>query len=187
MTSLDRPCAAMSMILARITSRYDDVYFRALASSSSRSSTDSAISYGFLLGIPATTSALGKVACRSCKHIPRIRHRIYETKHLGSGIWEQLNFAISAGQVQGIGPHPWDNSRLIAGFQDNGTLIYQGSQGWQVVETGDGSFTLFDQVDPSFAYHVLLPANRRRRKRTVRCRRLVRHRDQPQRPRRCQK
>ena len=34
MTSLDRPCAARSTILALITSRYGDVYFRALVSSS---------------------------------------------------------------------------------------------------------------------------------------------------------
>src|SRR5271157_4788614 len=37
MLSLGRPCAARSTILARMTSRYGDVYFRVRASSSSRS------------------------------------------------------------------------------------------------------------------------------------------------------
>ncbi len=45
------------------------------------------------------------------------------------GVWTPLSFGFSAGQIQGIGPHPSDNARLIAGFQDNtGTQIYSGSQ-----------------------------------------------------------
>ena len=84
----------------------------------------------------------------------------------GTGVWTALSFGFSAGQIQGIGPHPWDNAKLIAGFQDNGTQIYSGSQGWPVsggtelfglfgeIETGDGGFALFDQIDPDYAYHT---------------------------------
>jgi hypothetical protein len=53
---------------------------------------------------------------------------------------------------------------LIAGFQDNGTQIYTGSQGWPVgggtemagggSETGDGGFASFDQIDPNVLYHT---------------------------------
>ena len=74
--------------------------------------------------------------------------------NLGSRIWRALNFNVSAGQIQSIRPHPSDNNKAITGFQDNGTQIYGGSQGWQVVETGDGGFALFDSTDPAFAYHT---------------------------------
>ena len=53
---------------------------------------------------------------------------------------------------------------LIAGFQDNGTQIYSGSQGWSVgggtqpfgggTESGDGGFALFDQIEPNYVYHT---------------------------------
>src|SRR5229473_2392764 len=46
MTSFDRPCAAKRTILARITSRYGDVYFRARASSFSCSSEVSTMRNG---------------------------------------------------------------------------------------------------------------------------------------------
>jgi hypothetical protein len=83
---------------------------------------------------------------------------------LSTGVWTALSFGFSAGQIQAIGPHPWDNTKLIGGFQDNGTQIYSGSQGWPVgggtelfgggTETGDGGFALFDQIDPTYVYHT---------------------------------
>ena len=51
MASLSSPSAAYSTILARMTSRYGDVYFRAVASSQARSASDSSIRYGHFLGI----------------------------------------------------------------------------------------------------------------------------------------
>ncbi len=57
MTSFCRPSAAMSTIFARMTSRYGDVYLRALLSSSRRCSVDNLIAYGLLLGMRPTTSA----------------------------------------------------------------------------------------------------------------------------------
>src|SRR5262249_36546882 len=48
--SLERPSAARRMILARMTSRYGDVYFRARSSSSARSSLDSSMMCGLCLG-----------------------------------------------------------------------------------------------------------------------------------------
>ena len=64
------------------------------------------------------------------------------------------NATISSGQIQGIGPHPTDNTKMLAGFQDNGTQLYTGSLGWNTVETGDGGFALFDAANPNFAYHT---------------------------------
>ncbi|HZY58343.1 MAG TPA: hypothetical protein VFE56_01190, partial [Candidatus Binataceae bacterium] len=78
---------------------------------------------------------------------------------LAGGNWTSFfankqNATISSGQIQGIGPHPTDNTKLLAGFQDNGTQLYTGSPGWNTVETGDGGFALFDGADPNFAYHT---------------------------------
>ena len=77
---------------------------------------------------------------------------------------DPTHFGFSAGQIQAIKPNPADNTKLIAGFQDNGTQIYSGSQGWPVgggtelsgggTKTGDGGFALFDQVDPDVVYHT---------------------------------
>ena len=67
-----------------------------------------------------------------------------------------LNQNINSGQVQGIGPHPTNSNKLIAGFQDNGTQLYSGSVStWATPdsETGDGGFEFYDQKDPAFLYH----------------------------------
>ncbi len=67
-----------------------------------------------------------------------------------------LNQQINAGQIQGIGPHPTDSTKLIAGFQDNGTQLYSNSvSNWLTPdsETGDGGFEFYDVLDPNFVYH----------------------------------
>src|ERR1035437_1194563 len=61
---------------------------------------------------------------------------------------------INVGQIQGIGPLPPSGSKLIAGFQDNGTQIFSGTPGWSFAETGDGGFALFDQGTASAAYQT---------------------------------
>src|SRR5262249_14492250 len=54
----------------------------------------------------------------------------------------------------GIAPHPSIDATVLAGFQDNGTNLYTGSQNWNQVETGDGGFTIFAPSNPSMAYHT---------------------------------
>jgi hypothetical protein len=60
-----------------------------------------------------------------------------------------------------------NNSSLIAGFQDNGTQFYAGSNGWSVADgasnnqTGDGGFALFDQINPLVASHFWKYQDRR--------------------------
>ncbi len=73
---------------------------------------------------------------------------------LTNGSFTALNSSISAGQIQGVGPHPTNNGLLIAGFQDNGTQRFTGSPGWNLVDIGDGGFALFDHSNPNFAYHT---------------------------------
>ena len=51
MRSLPRPSAANKTIFARMTSRYGDVYLRALASSAARSCELSTMTYGLCLGV----------------------------------------------------------------------------------------------------------------------------------------
>ncbi len=67
-----------------------------------------------------------------------------------------LNQTINAAQIQGIGAHPSDPTKLIAGFQSNGTQLYSGFlQNWSAPdsETGDGGFAFYDLKDPTFLYH----------------------------------
>lgn len=67
-----------------------------------------------------------------------------------------LNQKISAAMIQGIGPHPTDPTKLIAGFQSSGTQLFNGSiSGWTSPpsETGDGGFAFYDPHDPTFLYH----------------------------------
>ncbi len=68
------------------------------------------------------------------------------------------NTTISSAQIQGIGPHPTNNTTVLAGLQDNGTVLStglaSGTTSWTAVETGDGGFALFDPVDPNYAYHT---------------------------------
>src|SRR5437879_5055742 len=56
MTSFDNPWAARRTILARITSRYGDVYLRALDSNSPRSGCVRSIVNGLCLGIKGTST-----------------------------------------------------------------------------------------------------------------------------------
>ncbi len=73
-----------------------------------------------------------------------------------SPTFTSLNQNINASQIQGIGPHPTDPTKLIAGFQDNGTQLFSGSvSGWAAPdsETGDGGFEFYDPQDPNFVYH----------------------------------
>jgi hypothetical protein len=76
----------------------------------------------------------------------------------GTQSWSALNASIGAMQAQSIGPHPTDNALALAGFQDNGTARFDGTQpaasSWTDVEGLDGGFALFDSVNPAFAYHT---------------------------------
>jgi photosystem II stability/assembly factor-like uncharacterized protein len=73
----------------------------------------------------------------------------------GSGAtFTSLNGTLSAGQIQGLGPHPTNDAILIAGFQDNGTDLDTGTLNWNQVETGDGGFANFAPSDPTRASHT---------------------------------
>jgi len=72
----------------------------------------------------------------------------------GVATFTSLNATLSAGQIQGIGPHPTKDNTLLAGFQDNGTDLYTGTVNWTQPETGDGGFALFSPASPNMAFHT---------------------------------
>lgn len=76
---------------------------------------------------------------------------------VGTLTWAALNTAISVAQAQSVGPHPTNSNVAIAGFQDNGTALFNAAQqpasSWTEVDNLDGGFALFDTVNPAFAYH----------------------------------
>lgn len=74
--------------------------------------------------------------------------------------FSSLNSSLSATQIQSIAPHPTDSSKVLAGFQDNGTELYTGQIAWHAVESGDGGMTLFDSSDPNLAYHTFATDDR---------------------------
>ena len=75
----------------------------------------------------------------------------------GTLAWAALNASIGVAQAQSVGPHPGDNTVVLAGFQDNGTGRYNAVQppasSWTEVDNLDGGFALFDTLNPLFAYH----------------------------------
>jgi hypothetical protein len=76
----------------------------------------------------------------------------------GTLTWAALNASISAAQAQSVGPHPTNSTVAIAGFQDNGTALFNAAEppasSWTEVDNLDGGFALFDTVNPRFAYHT---------------------------------
>ena len=69
------------MILARITSQYGDVYFRAMDSSDDRSSLDRCMSNGLFLGIEDRIASVASLTKYVIESIQIIRHRIYEQEY----------------------------------------------------------------------------------------------------------
>src|SRR5437899_13026930 len=81
MMSLAKPSAANRTIFARMTSRYGDVYLRALAVSSSRSILLNSMEYGLRRGIGTSRSGVCQTKRKSTL---KIRHYIYEHEYLVS-------------------------------------------------------------------------------------------------------
>ncbi len=81
MTSLGSPSAAYRTILARMTSRYGDVYLRAIASRLARSSFVNSTSNGLFLGIHTASAAGGEGSMVPGELPSIIRHRIYEFRY----------------------------------------------------------------------------------------------------------
>jgi hypothetical protein len=62
---------------------------------------------------------------------------VWKTINGGQG-WINCNTNLSLTQFYKFGIHPNDPDQIIAGTQDNGTLIYQGGLPWPQLIGGDG-------------------------------------------------
>jgi len=60
--------------------------------------------------------------------------------------WASMNTAgFSATQYQSVALHPIDSKFSIGGAQDNGTSMYKPDGTWNLIDFGDGGYTLIDQ------------------------------------------
>ncbi|PCI72877.1 MAG: hypothetical protein COB38_02765 [Gammaproteobacteria bacterium] len=70
---------------------------------------------------------------------------------VGSTGWQELNNQLSITQFYGMGVSP--NGTVVAGTQDNGTLVYKGdSEDWVETFGGDGGFSAADPTDSDYVY-----------------------------------
>lgn len=71
-----------------------------------------------------------------------------------SSSWTNLNNGLAIIQYYaGLSTHPTNANIMLAGAQDNGTLLRTtASRTWDWVGDGDGGFTQIDQVNPSIMY-----------------------------------
>ncbi len=72
----------------------------------------------------------------------------------GSVNWTTLNTELSLTQFQSVAMHPTNSNLIIGGTQDNGTHIFNGSRTWDIIDGGDGGFSLIDQSNPMVMYHT---------------------------------
>ncbi|MGO9602479.1 MAG: hypothetical protein ACLQAT_03575 [Candidatus Binataceae bacterium] len=129
-------------------------------------STNGGASWTFLAGSGTNTTVQVTHTDQQASDVdPFNRGKLYVTNDGGFYVYDlnqrnwtmfgnDQNRTISSAQIQGVGPDPTDDNKLLAGFQDNGTQLYTGSIGWNTVDTGDAGFALFDPGDPSYAYHT---------------------------------
>jgi len=68
--------------------------------------------------------------------------------------WTELNNNLGISQFYGASGSPI-NGVIHGGTQDNGTLLFNpvgGTEGWTMMEEGDGGFSATDLVDPKYLY-----------------------------------
>jgi len=75
-----------------------------------------------------------------------------------AAVWTALNSGFSAAQIQSLGPHPTNDTVLLAGLADNGAIRYDDiavpSTAFSAVDAGDSGAAIFDRIQPSFAYRT---------------------------------
>ncbi len=66
--------------------------------------------------------------------------------------WVNLNQSLGITQFYTIDAHPYDTSLVVAGSQDNGTSLHNGSLAWIEVSGGDGGPVLWRLDNPTYFY-----------------------------------
>lgn len=67
--------------------------------------------------------------------------------------WQACNDGLGITQVYDLAQHPSDPDIILAGTQDNGTIVRTGAKEWVQVDNGDGGAVAFDPVDPHIVYN----------------------------------
>jgi hypothetical protein len=65
-----------------------------------------------------------------------------------------INSGLATLQMMSIAVSPHQDDLALAGTQDNGTLVFSGSQRWYLPLTGDGGDAGYDAVDPNLHMHT---------------------------------
>lgn len=70
-----------------------------------------------------------------------------------AGTWTPLNATIIDHQAYHMSVHPTDNTRVLAGLQDNATAGSRGNYAaWTGLFAGDGAWSAFDRQNPNIHY-----------------------------------
>ncbi|HRY98810.1 MAG TPA: choice-of-anchor J domain-containing protein [Bacteroidales bacterium] len=75
---------------------------------------------------------------------------VYHTSN-GGAAWTEITSGLAISQIYKIGQSRTQRDRLMAGYQDNGTTVFNPS-GWLTVAGGDGMEAAVDPVNPSYTY-----------------------------------
>jgi photosystem II stability/assembly factor-like uncharacterized protein len=77
---------------------------------------------------------------------------VYRSHDAGT-TWESLNKGLCITEIEYLAQHPQYDAWLIAGTQDNGTLRYEGSEAWPLVQDGDGGDCGVNASSPYTCFH----------------------------------
>lgn len=77
----------------------------------------------------------------------------------GANTWINCNDGLEITQFYSLALHPTDPDLILGGTQDNGALIYRGSEVWPQVIAGDGGPVLFEFDSPNIFYTTYIAQN----------------------------
>ncbi len=63
--------------------------------------------------------------------------------------WVSWNGGLAITQIISLDQHPSERDHVVAGTQDNGTIVYTGRPDWTHADDGDGGIVRFDRRRPS--------------------------------------
>jgi hypothetical protein len=79
---------------------------------------------------------------------------IYRLADPTTPVWNDLNGNLGTIQFQGIGLHPTDPTKALAGSQDNGTELYNNDLIWTEVDGGDGGWVKYSRTNTNRVYRI---------------------------------
>ncbi|HEV2852221.1 MAG TPA: hypothetical protein VHC97_05395 [Thermoanaerobaculia bacterium] len=77
---------------------------------------------------------------------------VFQSRNAGE-TWRPLNRGLGITEVLFLAQDPRAADRILAGTQDNGTLLFEGSTEWTLVAVGDGGYCGIQQGSPYFYFH----------------------------------